>query len=77
MAPWPGSRPGADDTVYVAIHSFTQQLRGREKRPWHIGVLYGKDERFALPLLERLRRETDLCVGENEPLRRPPGRRQR
>ena len=56
-----------DDTVYVAIHSFTQQLRGREPRPWHIGILYGHDVRFALPLLDRLRQERDLCVGENEP----------
>ncbi|RME14375.1 MAG: N-formylglutamate amidohydrolase [Alphaproteobacteria bacterium] len=55
------------DTVFVAIHSFTPQLRGREPRPWHVGVLYGKDSRFALPLLRRLREEPDLCVGENEP----------
>ncbi len=56
-----------DDTIYVAIHSFTRQLRGRERRPWHIGILHGHDSRFALPLLERLRAEKDLCVGENEP----------
>jgi predicted N-formylglutamate amidohydrolase len=56
-----------DDTVYVAIHSFTQQLRGREPRPWHIGILHGKDNRFAIPLLKRLREEPDLSVGENEP----------
>ena len=56
-----------DDTIFVAIHSYTRQLRGRDPRPWHIGVLYGKDARFALPLLERLRAEPDLCVGENEP----------
>ena len=55
------------DSVYVAIHSFTRQLRGREPRPWHIGVLYGRDERFAVPLLDRLRAEPDLVVGENEP----------
>jgi predicted N-formylglutamate amidohydrolase len=55
------------DTVLLAIHSFTQQLRGREPRPWHIGILHGKDSRLALPLLRRLRAETDLCVGENEP----------
>ncbi len=56
-----------EDSVYAAIHSFTPQLRGRDPRPWHIGVLYGKDSRFALPLLRRLREEADLCVGENEP----------
>lgn len=56
-----------DDTIYVALHSFTRQLRGRAPRPWHIGVLYGRDTRFALPLLRRLGAEPDLCVGENEP----------
>ncbi|TYB80006.1 N-formylglutamate amidohydrolase [Maritimibacter fusiformis] len=56
-----------DDTVYVAVHTFTRQLRGRDPRPWHIGVLYGRDTRFALPLIRRLRDEPDLCVGENEP----------
>lgn len=56
-----------DDTIFVAMHSFTDQLRGQDKRPWHIGVLYGKDDRLALPLLRRLHEEPDLVVGENEP----------
>ncbi len=56
-----------DDTVYVAIHSYTPQLRGREPRPWHIGILYGRDDRLARPLIRRLEAEPDLCVGENEP----------
>jgi predicted N-formylglutamate amidohydrolase len=56
-----------DDTIYVAIHSFTRQLRGRDPRPWHVGVLYAEDERFSAPLIERLHRETDLVVGANEP----------
>ena len=56
-----------DGTIYVAMHSYTKQLRGREERPWHIGILYGEDARFAVPLIRRLERESDLCVGENEP----------
>ncbi|MBV7377428.1 N-formylglutamate amidohydrolase [Maritimibacter dapengensis] len=56
-----------DDTIYVAIHSYTRQLRGRDPRPWHIGILYAEDERFSRPLIERLARERDLVVGENEP----------
>ncbi|MGH1367952.1 MAG: N-formylglutamate amidohydrolase [Maritimibacter sp.] len=55
------------NTVYVAIHSYTPQLKGRDPRPWHIGILYGQDERFAVPLTRRLENEADLCVGENEP----------
>lgn len=55
------------DTVLVAIHSFTPRMRGGPPRPWEIGILHGQDARLALPLLDLLRRETDLCVGENEP----------
>ncbi|MFC2968431.1 N-formylglutamate amidohydrolase [Acidimangrovimonas pyrenivorans] len=56
------------DTVIVAIHSFTPRLVGRHPRPWHIGVLYSPhDPRLSKALLTRLRQESDLCVGENEP----------
>ena len=56
-----------DDTVILSIHSFTRQLQGRDPRPWHIGVLYAADDRLAKPLIARLDREHDLCVGENQP----------
>jgi predicted N-formylglutamate amidohydrolase len=56
-----------DDTVIVSIHSFTPQLMGRPPRPWHVGVLYAADTRFARPLLAHLRAQADLCIGENEP----------
>ena len=55
------------DTVIVAIHSFTPCLRGRAPRPWQIGVLHARDSRLSRPLIARLRREPDLCVGDNEP----------
>lgn len=56
------------DTVIVAIHSFTPCLKGRALRPWHVGVLYSHlDERFSKPLIARLMREPDLCIGDNEP----------
>jgi len=56
-----------DDTVILAIHSYTPQLNGRPPRPWHVGVLYADDTRLSLPLLEGLRAQPDMCVGENEP----------
>ncbi|WP_298360392.1 N-formylglutamate amidohydrolase [uncultured Litoreibacter sp.] len=55
------------DPVIVSVHSFTPQLRGRPARPWHVGVLYAGDRRMADPLLNRLRAEDDLCVGDNQP----------
>ncbi|MCK0144006.1 N-formylglutamate amidohydrolase [Aliiroseovarius sp. F20344] len=56
-----------DNTVIVAMHSYTPQLNGRDPRPWHIAILHEKDSRIATPLIERLEEESDLCVGENEP----------
>ena len=56
-----------EDTVLLSIHSYTRQLRGRQPRPWHVGILYGADDRLAKPLIRRLEAEPDLCVGENEP----------
>jgi predicted N-formylglutamate amidohydrolase len=54
--------------VIVAVHSFTPCLKGRAPRPWHVGVLYSHlDERFSKPLIARLQREADLCIGDNEP----------
>ncbi|MFV0359450.1 N-formylglutamate amidohydrolase [Tropicimonas sp.] len=57
-----------DDTVIVAVHSFTPQLRGRAPRPWHVGVLHSPPHNaLSLALIERLRTEGDICVGDNEP----------
>ncbi|WP_054300748.1 N-formylglutamate amidohydrolase [Gemmobacter sp. LW-1] len=57
-----------DDTVLLAIHSFTPCLRGRAPRPWQVGVLYSHlDDRLSRPLIDRLKAEPDLCIGDNEP----------
>ncbi len=57
-----------DDTVILAIHSFTPALRGRPSRPWQVGVLYSHlDGRLSQPLIALLRGQPDLCVGDNEP----------
>lgn len=50
----------------VSVHSFTPVMKGVE-RPWHIGVLFGPDDRIARPLMEALSRNADICVGENKP----------
>lgn len=50
----------------ISVHSFTPAWKGR-KRPWHYGVLWDKDGRIATPLLARLRQETGIAVGDNEP----------
>jgi predicted N-formylglutamate amidohydrolase len=58
----------APGRVICAMHSFTPCLKGRAQRPWHVGVLYSHlDERLSRPLIARLNREADLCIGDNEP----------
>lgn len=56
------------ETVIVTVHSFTPVYFG-QARPWHAGVLYQRDARLAHALLELLRREPDLVIGDNEPYR--------
>lgn len=55
-------------SVIVSLHSFTPALNGQD-RPWHIGLMYGRDRRLAARLFEALAREPALCVGDNEPYR--------
>ena len=50
----------------ISMHSFTPVFHGAP-RPWHAGLLYNRDARFARPLMALLKRETDLVVGDNEP----------
>ena len=52
--------------AYIAMHSFTPEIDGF-KRPWEIGVCYRHDPRIPKPLIEALREDFDLCVGDNEP----------
>ena len=52
--------------VIVSVHSFTQAWKGVH-RPWGVGVLWDKDPRLALPLLEALRAIPGIEVGDNVP----------
>jgi len=55
-------------TALLSIHSFTPRLRAHDvARPWHIGVVWDRDDRLAAPLLQALRNEGDLVVGDNQP----------
>ena len=51
----------------VSVHSFTPAFHGRPIRPWHVGLLWDRDDRLVRPLLDLLRAEPDLFVGDNEP----------
>ena len=53
--------------ILVSVHSFTPRLSGRRPRPWHVGVLTASDRRIGKPIIDLLRADPDLCVGDNEP----------
>lgn len=50
----------------LSVHSFTQAWKG-VPRPWAVSVLWDRDPRFSLPLLEGLRTIPDVGVGDNVP----------
>jgi predicted N-formylglutamate amidohydrolase len=59
------ARTAADVPILVSIHSFTPVWKGR-KRPWEVSVLWDRDGRLAIPLMEKLA-AAGLAVGDNEP----------
>ncbi len=52
--------------VVISVHSFTPSMGGRV-RPWHVGMLWDKDPRASMPLIEMMRAEAGMIVGDNEP----------
>jgi predicted N-formylglutamate amidohydrolase len=52
--------------VLLSIHSFTDNWKG-VPRPWGAAILWDRDHRFAVPVLEALRAQGNGLVGENEP----------
>jgi predicted N-formylglutamate amidohydrolase len=53
-------------TALIAIHSFTPVYKS-VARPWHAGLLFNRDARLSRLIMEALRREGGLAIGENEP----------
>jgi predicted N-formylglutamate amidohydrolase len=52
--------------LVLSLHSYTPAWKG-VPRPWHAAVLWDSDHRAVAPLLELLRADPDLVVGDNEP----------
>jgi predicted N-formylglutamate amidohydrolase len=52
--------------ILVSIHSFTPAWKG-VPRPWHAGILWDRDGRLPRLLLDGLRADSNLIVGDNEP----------
>ena len=55
-------------TLLVAVHSYTKRLNGGPERPWHLGLLYNRDDTLAHRLMPHLaKRAPDLNLVFNEP----------
>lgn len=53
--------------AFIAIHSFTPEMAGFS-RPWQVGILWDKDPRIPLPLMQNLRAHSEgFNIGDNEP----------
>ena len=50
----------------ISIHSYTPVYKGAS-RPWHVGILHNEDTRLSHQLLNALRQDLGLVVGDNEP----------
>jgi predicted N-formylglutamate amidohydrolase len=61
-------RRAADfETILICMHSFTPVFRG-VVRPWPIGLIHGRDERYTAAVRDALAAETPgLEIGWNEP----------
>ena len=55
-----------DAPALISIHSFTPIWKG-VARDWDIGVLWGRDDRLAFPLISGLSNLEGVKVGRNEP----------
>ena len=56
---------GAPPFIF-SVHSFTPVMQGLS-RPWHVGILWDRDDRAVTPLIEALAADPVLVVGDNEP----------
>lgn len=52
--------------LLVSVHSFTEAWKSKP-RPWHIGLLWDRDDRAIKPLKEILERNEGMVIGDNQP----------
>lgn len=50
----------------ISVHTCTPVF-AQVVRPWHIGIMWDKDPRIALPMMEKLKEMEGVCFGDNEP----------
>ena len=50
----------------IAVHTCSPVF-DRVVRPWHVGVMWDKDPRIPVPVIEHFSGLPDICIGDNEP----------
>jgi predicted N-formylglutamate amidohydrolase len=50
----------------ISVHTCTPVF-AQVVRPWHIGIMWDKDPRIALAMMEKLKLNEAVCFGDNEP----------
>lgn len=55
-----------DAPVFISVHTCSPSMN-EVWRPWHVGIGWMRDTRTATPLLEALRQQAGVEVGDNEP----------
>ena len=61
-----GRRDSGHASLLIAVHSFTPVFKGKA-RPWHVGLLFNRDDRLARVLIDLMNGDGALCIGVNEP----------
>jgi len=61
-----GCQASGVEPMVFSIHSFTPVWRG-EPRPWQAAILWDNDPRLNRFMIDGLRRDASLTVGDNEP----------
>lgn len=52
--------------AFISVHTCTPVF-DRIVRPWHVGIMWDRDPRIAIPLMENLGGMDGVCIGDNEP----------
>ena len=52
--------------LVLSLHSFTESWKG-VPRPWHVGILWDRDDRLARPVIEAFAADGQMIVGDNQP----------
>jgi predicted N-formylglutamate amidohydrolase len=60
------TRDGGHGPIIIALHSFTPVIGG-VFRPWDIGILWKDEDQLARPIIDTLKAQGDMAVGDNEP----------